>query len=281
MTDQIPECPAATCLTAAACNVLNASEPATKVRFSESYAADWAGGNITAIGDYQPPGRPSRPERPELRPPRDMPRRRFHSVRGRVSFIHAIAHIELNAIDLAWDMVARFAGEGLPRDFFDDWTGVAADEARHFQLLAGYLKRNGAAYGDLPAHDGLWEAASITCDDILARLALVPMVLEARGLDTTPAAIRKFGEAGDQDAAEILTAIAEEEIPHVAAGVRWFEHVCAARGMDPISTYHRFVRERFKGKLKAPFAADARRSAGFDPAYYEPLSALSDPEPSH
>ncbi|MBT3551663.1 MAG: ferritin-like domain-containing protein [Rhodospirillaceae bacterium] len=259
-------------LSEAACEVLNAADPAEKVRLSALYASQWAAGTLSEIGAACPPERPARPERPQLCRPGDMKRRRFGSAEGRVAFIHAIAHIELNAIDLAWDMVARFTHEELPAQFYAEWVGVAADEARHFQLLADYLERAGAAYGDLPAHDGLWEAALETSDDILARLALVPLVLEARGLDTTPAAISKLTENGDTDAAAILAEIAAEEIPHVAAGVRWFEHICEVRGLEPKSSYQDLVRARFKGNLKAPFATEARAAAGFDAAWYEPLA---------
>ncbi len=259
-------------LSDAACEVLNAADPAEKVRLSARYRDQWAAGNLAEIGAARPRERPARPDRPILCRPGDMKRRRFGSSDGRIAFIHAIAHIELNAIDLAWDMVARFTHEDLPAEFYADWVGVAADEARHFVLLADYLERNAAAYGDLPAHDGLWEAASETSDDILARLALVPLVLEARGLDTTPAAIAKLNENGDGDAAAILAEIAAEEIPHVAAGVRWFEYVAAARGLEPKSTYQDLVRARFKGVLKAPFATETRAAAGFDAAWYEPLA---------
>ena len=264
------------CLSEAACNVLNAADPARKVDLSEIYAKDYAAGNLSEIGTCRPPDRPARPLRPELGRPGDMKRRRIGTPEGRIAFIHAIAHIELNAIDLAWDMVARFTAVELPDAFYADWVGVAADEARHFTLLADYLQRGGAAYGDLPAHGGLWEAAAQTSDDILARLALVPLVLEARGLDTTPAAIAKLTGAGDRDAAAILKTIAAEEIPHVAAGVRWFEYMCAARDLEPKSTYQRLVRARFKGALKPPFATAARSAAGFDPAWYEPLAKPAD-----
>lgn len=262
-------------LSGAACQVLNAADPAEKVRLSALYARQWAAGSLSEIGAARPPERPARPRRPVLCRPGDMKRRRFGSTQGRIAFVHAIAHIELNAIDLAWDMVARFTHEKLPVEFYADWVRVAADEARHFQLLADYLQQNAAVYGDLPAHDGLWEAAAETSDDILARLALVPLVLEARGLDATPAAIAKLNENGDNDGAAILRQIAAEEIPHVAAGVRWFEYICKARGLEPKSTYQDLVRSRFKGVLKAPFATEARAAAGFDAAWYEPLAKPS------
>ena len=165
--------------------ILATADPTTKATASRALATAWGEGAM-AVGHAPPPPRPARPERLLLRPTKEMAKRRaFGSPTGRLALIHALAHIELNAIDLAWDLVARFAGTGLPREFFDDWVGVAAEEARHFELLAGRLAELGARYGDLPAHDGLWEAAAATAGDLLARLAVVPLVLEARGLDVT------------------------------------------------------------------------------------------------
>ena len=245
---------------------------------TRDFAAAWASGDIASIGNIALPGRPARPPNPELRPPRDMPKRNPRGQAGRIAFLHAIAHIELNAIDLAWDIVGRFTGEDLPRAFYDDWVGVAKDEADHFDLLSRRLEELGSAYGDHPAHDGLWEAAEKTADDVLARLALVPMVLEARGLDTTPMAVRRLRDAGDQDSADILETIGCEEVPHVGAGVRWFEFICAKRGLDSVPAFHRLVAERFKGVLKAPFNEAARAEAGFAPNYYQPLANSESPE---
>jgi uncharacterized ferritin-like protein (DUF455 family) len=208
-----------------------------------------------------------------LRPPRDMPRRRnFGSLSGRVALLHALAHIELNAIDLAWDLVARFGEPGLPRRFFDDWLGVASEEAEHFALLAARLDALGSAYGALPAHDGLWEAAAATSDDLIARLAIVPLVLEARGLDVTPEMILRLERAGDHDSAAILGRIYDDEIGHVAVGVRWFELICRHRGLDPEISFHDRVQRYFTGALKPPFNRVARDQAGFPATYYEPLA---------
>jgi uncharacterized ferritin-like protein (DUF455 family) len=202
-----------------------------------------------------------------------MPKRRAGgSVAGRVALRHALAHIELNAIDLAWDIVARFAGEDLPRGFFDDWVTVAAEEAEHHALLAGRLAVFDAAYGDLPAHDGLWEAALETSHDLLARLAVVPLVLEARGLDVTPAMIERLDRLGDGESATVLQRIYDDEIGHVATGRRWFEHVCRARGLDPVPTWQALVRRHFRGGLKRPFNDEGRMRAGFAAAFYEPLA---------
>ncbi|MDA1088735.1 MAG: ferritin-like domain-containing protein [Proteobacteria bacterium] len=260
-------------LTEAACVVLGEPSPAAKVDWSRRFAAAWADGRLTVIGQAQPPDRPSRPPSPQLRPPRDMPKRKPGGAEGRIAFIHAIAHIELNAIDLAWDIVARFTDENMPRAFFDDWVRVARDEAEHFDLLNRRLQDLDAAYGDHPAHDGLWEAAETTADDLLARLALVPMVLEARGLDTTPVAVRRFRAGGDDATATILERIGNEEIPHVAAGVRWFRFLCERRNIDPVATFHALTRRNFNGRLKPPFNDVARTRAGFGEEFYRPLSA--------
>jgi uncharacterized ferritin-like protein (DUF455 family) len=217
--------------------------------------------------------RPARPERPLLLPPRDMPRRRAGgSEAGRIALLHALAHIELNAIDLAWDIIARFAGPTLPRAFFDDWVTVAAEEGEHHALLASRLAAFGAAYGDLPAHDGLWEATETTAHDLLARLAVVPLVLEARGLDVTPAMILRLDRLGDAESAAMLRIVLRDEIGHVATGRRWFQSLCADRGLDPLATYHVLVGRHFRGRLKPPFNRSARDEAGFAAAFYEPLA---------
>jgi uncharacterized ferritin-like protein (DUF455 family) len=203
-----------------------------------------------------------------------MPRRRnLGSEGGRIALLHALAHIELNAIDLGWDIVARFHDQALPREFFDDWAAVAADEARHFEMLAARLADFGACYGDLPAHDGLWEAAAATADDLLARLAVVPLVLEARGLDVTPQIAARLDHAGDRLSAELLRHILADEIGHVAVGIRWFERLCQTRGLAAEAIFRDAVRRRFKGELKPPFNREARAAAGFAAHYYEPLAA--------
>ncbi len=195
-------------------------------------------------------------------------RRNLGSPTGRIALIHALAHIELNAIDLGWDIVARFSGEGLPQAFFDDWVGVAVEEAEHFALLEARLAALGAAYGDLPAHDGLWEAAASTAHDLLARLAVVPLVLEARGLDVTPAMMRRLERAGDLESAAILERLYRDEIGHVAVGARWFAEICRARGLDPALTFRDLVSRHFTGALKPPFNHAAREAAGMPEAFY-------------
>ncbi|MBT5414978.1 MAG: ferritin-like domain-containing protein [Rhodospirillaceae bacterium] len=256
-------------LAASACKVLATADPLAKAALGRAVAADWLAGRITDIGSAAPPDRPARPERPSLRPPREVPKRKLgRGVEGRVALYHALAHIELNAVDLAWDIVARF-GTPLPRAFADDWVKVADDEARHFQMLTGLLGSLGAAYGDLPAHDGLWEAAMETAHDPLARLAVVPMVLEARGLDVTPAMIERLERAEDREGAATLRIIYEEEIAHVAAGRKWFERLCANRGLEPIPTWRGLVARHFRGALKPPFNHEAREQAGFAADYYQ------------
>lgn len=260
-------------LTDAAREVLGTPEPAGKVRLTRRHAAEWAAGAIPAIGVAGAADRPARPAAPELRRPADMPRRRKGSLAGRCAFLHAIAHIELNAVDLAWDIVARFADPALPRAFYDDFVATALDEAEHFAMLDRRLHELGSGYGALPAHDGLWEAAAATADDLAARLALVPMVLEARGLDTTPKAVADLEAAGDPESAAILARIGREEVPHVASGVRWFEHLCRRDGAEPEARFHEIVRRRFQGQVKPPFNDAARRQAGMCPGYYRPLAA--------
>jgi uncharacterized ferritin-like protein (DUF455 family) len=249
--------------------VLSAPDPAQKVALSREVAARWRRGGMT-VGAASPPDRPARPARPPLHPPREMKRRRnLGALAGRIALLHALAHIELNAIDLGWDIIARFSSEELPHAFFDDWVGVAAEEAEHFALLDARLTALGAAYGDLPAHDGLWEAAAATAHDLIARLAVVPLVLEARGLDVTPAMMRRLERAEDPASVAILTRIYEDEIGHVAVGARWFAHLCRERGLDPAATFRDRVGRHFTGALKPPFNRAARDQAGMPPEFYE------------
>lgn len=261
--------PAPATLSAAACAVLLAAAPAEKVRLTRHHADAWKTGLIGEIGSDTPPARPARPERPQLMLPKDMPKRSKGGVRGRIALLHALAHIELNAIDLAWDIIARFgAAEDLPRAFFDDWVQVAVDEALHFELLERRLADLGAAYGDLPAHDGLWRAATSTAGDLLDRLALVPMTHEARGLDTTPPTMERLNANGDPETVAVLDIIYRDEITHVAAGVRWFRHVCAARGLVPETEYQARLPRLHPGGLKGPFNAEARGAAGMPAEWY-------------
>lgn len=217
------------------------------------------------------PGRPARPPKPRLVPPQDVPRRGLGSRRGRLALLHALAHIELNAVDLAADMALRFAGE-LPdaerARFVHDWLTVAGEEGLHFRLLCERLAELGGAYGDLAAHDGLWEAAVKTGGDVLARLAVAPMVLEARGLDVTPGLIGKLTALGDDRTASVLERIYRDEIGHVRTGVHWFRRLAAARGRDPETAFHALVRTYYPAGPKPPFNAWARRAAEMPEDWY-------------
>lgn len=225
--------------------------------------------------DVGVPTRPGRPDRPELVPPTKVKRRSLNSERGRIALLHAIAHIELNAIDLALDIVARFAGARMPQSFFDGWMRVAFEEAKHFNLIRDRLRALGADYGDLPAHDGLWQAAHDTRNDLTARLAVVPLILEARGLDVTPALQAKMRETGDAESAAILDIIYEDEKTHVAVGAKWFRFLCQRQGRDPTATFQALVRANFRGPLKPPFNDLARAEAGLSPSFYRALTATS------
>lgn len=252
--------------------VLMTGEPYAKVKAARAVARAWRRGALAHRFDAAMPDRPARPARPELLPPNRMPKRRkAGSERSRIALLHALAHIEFGAIDLAFDMAGRF-GAGLPRAFVDDWIGVGADEAIHFALLDRRLKALGSHYGALPAHDGLWAAAAETAHDLLARLAVVPMVLEARGLDVTPATVASFERTGDARSAAILTRIYRDEIRHVAAGTRWFRHGCESVGFVPIPHWHALVRKHFRGSVKPPFNDSARDEAGLSRDYHHGLA---------
>ena len=206
----------------------------------------------------------ARPARPRLVHPRELPRRGLGSDEGRAAFIHAVAHIEFNAIDLACDAIWRF--RGMPDDYYADWVQVAADEARHFTMLRTRLGDFGRVYGDFDAHDGLWEMARETAHDGLARMALVPRVLEARGLDVTPGMIDKLRFLGDHTTADILQIILREEVAHVAAGSRWYRWHCERAGVEPHQRFRELLHEYAGGVLHGPFNLQARREAGFDEA---------------
>lgn len=260
-----------TTLAEAAVAVLTAADPAEKCRLTRATAEAWAAGGME-VGACAPPDRPARPAKPQLLPPRDMPKRSTGPI-GRVALLHALAHIELNAIDLAWDIIARFTDRGLPRGFYDDWVRVALEEAEHFELLQRTLAARGASYGDMPAHDGLWEAATSTADSLEARLAIVPLTHEARGLDTTPASLTRLrGHEGTEDICAAFEVIYRDEITHVAAGARWFAWLAEQAGVEPAAAYHAVLRERYKGGLKPPFNDAARAQAGMPLEWYGPMA---------
>lgn len=257
----------------AVARVLSAADPRAKVVAARWAAREWRLGRLDFTFDVAMPERPARPSTPELLPPNRMPKRaRAGSQRARVATLHALAHIEFAAIDLAFDVVGRF-GHEFPRAFTDDWLAVGADEAMHFALLERRLRALGSHYGALPAHDGLWEAAGETALDALARLAIVPMVLEARGLDVSPAMGARFAAAGDHASAAIMRRILTDEVRHVRAGTRWFEYRCRENRIEPETTWQMLVKRYFRGVLKAPFNDSARESAGLTRDYYAPIAA--------
>lgn len=248
--------------------VLLTAEPASKVRIARKVARDWRLGRLDHGFAAAMPDSPLRPAEPALLPANRMPKRgRGGSERGRIAMLHALAHIEYAAIDLAFDMAGRF-GSQFPRDFVDDWLGVGADEAMHFALLDRRLRALGSHYGALPAHDGLWEAATETAHDVQARLAVVPMVLEARGLDVTPDTVRRYRNSGDERSARILERIYIDEIRHVATGTKWFGWTCRNDNSSPVAIWKMLVNRHFRGALKPPFNNSARSAAGLTQDYY-------------
>ena len=254
-----------TSLFEAAAECLAAADPDEKVALTHRHAAAFARGELHVLAAAPPPDpirMPGRPPRPRLVHPRELPKRGLGSDEGRAAFLHAIAHIELNAIDLGWDAVYRF--RGLPEGFYRDWSQVADDEARHFVLLRDRLRELGFDYGDFDAHNGLWEMCEKTAHDGLARMALVPRVLEARGLDVTPGMIAKLRNLGDTASVEILELILAEEVAHVAAGSHWYRWYCERAGVEPRSTFRELLAQYAGPVLRGPFNRQARLLAGFD-----------------
>ena len=241
---------------------LLAPDPIAKAMAARAVAREWQRTGLRFAFDCPMPDRPARPARPELLPPGRMPRRgKGGSERGRIALWHALAHIEYIAIDLALDMAGRFGAE-MGEGFVGDFLNVAADEASHFMMLSRKLRSLGAAYGDLPAHDGLWETAHGTRHDVAARLAVVPMVLEARGLDVTPMTIERVRSAGDAQGVRLLERILDDEIRHVRIGTIHFTALANARGQDVGGLWKMLVSRHFGGSIKPPFNDSARREAG-------------------
>ena len=249
-------------------------DPRAKVMATRALVRAWRSGRLTPRFTMPMPERPAWPAGLDLRPARDMPRRgRGGSDSNRVALWHSIAHIEFVAIDLALDMAGRFGGEmGAGADFVSDFLSVAADEAMHFALINRHLAQLGSFYGALPVHDGLWEASHATRHDVAARLAIVPMVLEARGLDVTPATILRVHGQGDERGARILERILVDEIRHVRTGVTHFETVAQSRGLDPRTCWTAMVNAHFGGSLKAPFNDSARCAGGLPRDFYAALA---------
>ncbi|HSF12380.1 MAG TPA: ferritin-like domain-containing protein [Erythrobacter sp.] len=248
------------------------ADPRTKCFAARAAARDWRRGKLEWRFDVAMPDQPAWPTTPELLPPGQMPKRRKGgSEQGRLALWHALAHIEFVAIDLALDMAGRF-GESMGAEFVGDFLSVAADEAMHFALLARKLESLGSHYGALPAHSGLWEAAHDTRHDVAARLAVVPMVLEARGLDVTPATLERVRAAGDQNGTKILTRILDDEIRHVAYGTKHFLRCAEMMRQPPESLWQSLVKQHFHGAIKPPFNDSARLAAGLSREFYTAIA---------
>lgn len=262
-------------LRGAAVEAISAADLDVKTELAQEAARRWQRRALSLRSplDRPVPIRPGRPEKPILTPPTQVKKRSLGSLKGRIALLHSIAHIELNAVDLALDIVARFASESVPNSFFDGWMKVAFEEAKHFRMVRQRLHDLGADYGDLPAHDGLWQAAHDTRNDLTARLAVVPLILEARGLDVTPALQARMRETGDFETAAVLDVIYEDEKGHVAVGAKWFRFLCARERKDPAATFQQLVRANFRGPLKAPFNDIARAEAGLTPSFYRSMTA--------
>ncbi|MEL6102781.1 MAG: ferritin-like domain-containing protein [Pseudomonadota bacterium] len=262
-----------------AVDVLTCADGRKKTALSREHATRWfaarASDTPIPVGKADPPLRPARPDQPELRDPRDVPKRKPGSPQGRIALLHAVAHIELNAVDLHWDIIARFADVPMPIGFYDDWVKAADEESKHFNLVSDCLEMLGSHYGALPAHAGMWRAAQDTVDDLMGRLAVVPMVLEARGLDVTPGMIEIFRKAGAADAVAALETIYAEEVGHVAYGSKWFHFLCGRENIDPKDAFHALVQKYFHGPLKPPFNDEKRAEAGLPPDFYWPLAVAN------
>lgn len=251
-----------------ALDILAIADPAAKVSATQQLADAFAAGRVgldEAAAIAAPAGTvlPGRPAQPALVPVLQVPKRSPFTTAGRAALVHAIAHIEFNAINLALDALWRFAG--MPPAFYADWLKVASEEALHFSLLTEHLATLGARYGDFEAHDGLWTMAERTADDVLARMALVPRTLEARGLDATPPLQAKFAKAGDARAVDILAIILRDEVGHVEIGNRWYRFLCEQRGLEPVALYPELVERYQAPRPRPPFNIAAREAAGFSP----------------
>jgi len=258
---------------------LDACEPAEKVKLTQALYKEWCevqdqNTSLEIDRAFEPEiiSEVGRPEKPELVAPRDVSKRSINTQEGRVALCHALAHIEFNAINLALDAVYRFTD--MPVEFYTDWLKVAAEEAYHFTLLEGYLHKHGSYYGEFTAHNGLWEMAQITAHDVMIRMALVPRVLEARGLDVTPGIIKKLAQAKDTEFIGYLEIIQRDEIGHVAIGSHWFKYLCELRKLDYRVTFKQLIQDYMKGSLRGPFDEVARLQAGFTEEEIADLNAL-------
>ncbi len=263
---------------ARACVVADSVE--SKLALTERLHEDWQAGRLRTIAQELPDVVDAgRPPRPELVHPRHLRRRSLATDEGRLALIHAVAHIEFNAIDLACDAVFRF--RDMPAEFYGDWIQVAVEEVAHFRLLRARLQAAGADYGDFPAHTGLWDMARRTAHDVLLRMALVPRMLEARGLDVTPGMIQRFEAIGDQQTVSALQVILQEEVGHVARGSRWFRYLCEQRGLDPEAAYFDLLENFLGGQIRCPLHRAARLQAGFSEGELKRLEAICRRAPAH
>jgi uncharacterized ferritin-like protein (DUF455 family) len=253
---------------------LRCTEVGPKLGLANRLRDDLKAGLLSRSGDVREPDllEAGRPPRPLLVAPGKLSHRRIGKPEGQAALIHAVAHIEFNAINLACDAVYRF--RDMPDSYYADWAQVAAEEAHHFSLLQERLRQLGYAYGDFPAHNGLWELAVKTAGDPLLRMALVPRVMEARGLDVTPGMMERFASIGDKQTVAVLEIILRDEVGHVEAGSRWFRHLCVQRGLEPESTYFELLEQHFSGGIRCPLHKPARREAGFTESELGRLEAL-------
>ena len=263
-------------LHAAAKRCLDATDLAGKLRLTHETWQGFLAGELRADPASplpEPIGAPGRPVKPQLVNARQVPQRGLGSAEGRAALVHAVAHIEFNAINLAWDAVYRYRGK--PEAYYRDWVNCAHDEARHFAMLSARLAELGHTYGDFDAHDGLWAMAEKTAHHDTARMALVPRVLEARGLDVTPGMIERLRHLGDTGTVAILEVILREEVAHVAAGTRWYRHCCERDGVEPVETFFLLLREYMGVSLRGPFNRPARLQAGFVEEELDRLTAMA------
>ena len=253
---------------ARALEVLTTADPKKKVQLTLDYSNE----KNTIAGNYQKkikmPTKPARPAKPNLIAPKHMPKRST-GISRRAALVHSLVHIELNAIDLAWDMIGRFGAEQNSLEFLEDWLLVAQEEAAHFMMLSKLLETYGHSYGDFPAHNGLWEAAEETASDVLARLAVIPMLLEARGIDTSPFLMQKLKVAKELDFLRVLETIYTDEIKHLRIGVKWFERICNNQQLEPIGHWQKLLKCNTRAKPKPPFNTIARVEAGMSLNYVQ------------
>ncbi|HPE58772.1 MAG: ferritin-like domain-containing protein [Thiothrix sp.] len=252
------------------------TDPERKLQQAGALWQQWQQGMLNCDPSGQPPPEtipvPGRPPRPVLVHSRAVKQRKLTTTAGRIALLHAVAHIEFNAINLALDAAYRF--RDMPADYYGDWLQVAAEEALHFSLVRQRLRKLGADYGDLPAHNGLWEQACKTDHDPMVRMALVPRVLEARGLDVTPGMMERLRSVNDTDSVEVLAVILRDEIGHVRIGSHWFRYLCRQRGLEPESTFRQLLREVMQAPVRGPFYTEGRLQAGFSPEELEQLLLL-------